>query len=248
MFRFTKSRYAALPILATVATIALTLGLSSNAMALTHIDLTTAGQGAGNKGTSFTPVDSLLNPAPVVITAKAGLNAAQKTNPFATGQVGTVVISDGGAGAEDINGVGSLNISVQEQLRFAFAPSVKLGGVKFGFTGLNLAGGLNANDDPIIFISTATNPNYGITVSELQLLAGYTSTGVEAGTLALGDLLALNGNALLSDVIVRSNRGGFKVEFLEFQPIPEPITATLGLIGLTAATLAGTRRRMGQSA
>ncbi|MCB1111337.1 MAG: hypothetical protein H7A37_10710 [Chlamydiales bacterium] len=220
------------------------------------IELDKDAQGGGNKGTSFTPLDSGSNPANFEIRARSHIDHNQPTNPNAPGQEGTVYIDthNKGTGVKNISGGGSAGISGKggdrdEELIFTFDVPVLLYPLELGLNDIDFGSGLGNKDDPYIYLQLSTDaPNtYSVVIDESIIQDAFTSTGSKKGIVNFEDFIGhpslsgLTTSTLITSFKIReTNSKIFVTSLTEGIPAPEP--GTLLILG-SCLTYAAMKRK-----
>jgi PEP-CTERM motif-containing protein len=211
------------------------------------VDLTGSGQGEGNKGESFRPVDengilasfemtamSLLNPGPLEYDK---LNPA----PWPKNDVGpgTVYIAEEGAGVQTNKPDGSKGISgskkhENEELIFTFDNPVLLADVTLEIADIELKDGSFKDDDPILFIHDGLLDTWH-TLTEEFIAAHFVQESGKKGTVNFGDLSGYLPNCSTIDMFkIRETNSCSGHIFVSGVAVPEPATMTMLVLGSLA--------------
>jgi PEP-CTERM motif-containing protein len=208
------------------------------------VDLTKEGQGEGNKGESFRPVDENGILATFVMTAMAKLNPSpleyDKLDPAAWPSddvgPGTVYIGKDGAGVQENGGGGSKGISgggpaQNEELIFTFDNPVLLADVTLEIADIELENGSFKDDNPILFIHDGLLDTWH-TLTEEFIAAHFVQNSRKKGTVNFGDLSSyLPGCSAIDMFKIRETCGHIYVNSLT---VPEPATMTMLALGSLA--------------
>jgi len=220
------------------------------------IDLTATGQGGGNKGLSYIPLNASGIPTSVTITARSSVD---NLNPFlanASGELGTVYIDkDKGMGVQTNEFGGSKGISggggdKDEELIFTYNRAMALDSITLKLNDIDFGHGLDDKDDPVLFISAAGSDAFStITEEDIFSVSAFTSTGKNSGTIDFGAFSSLLGFSEVDEFRIRETSDHIYVNGIS-EPAPVstvPVPGAFLLSSLGLALVTRYRRRMGMA-
>lgn len=225
----------------------LALLIMTAAASAVTVPLDATAQGAGVKGASYSPVSGLT------LDASVALRGRRARRLF--GNTAQVAIGDTGAGVLTGLKRDTASITRGESLKASFDTAVAGDTISMDLANYNITGRRRRRDNAslTVWFDGAGGP----TVYNAAALAGaLTDNGGGDMTLSLANLLGADASRLVSMISINAARRGrvsFEASSLSYGAAapssdetvanPEPVTASLAMVGLSALALATRRRR-----